>query len=158
MSQNSRNQGFFYYFCLMMERSVSGSVLYLWVTDPDPEGPKSYRSGSGCGSGTLLWTYPRRLIRSSSPTEIFQPPQQGFFSVHTQLQLLGKIVRLLGNYIVNMIRNMYKTDWRVWVVTQKQERLRLSLRWDLLLVLCTAFNLSGIKIYISYVLCIHYLA
>ena len=24
---------------------------------------------------------PRRLIRSSRPTEIFQPPQQGFFSV-----------------------------------------------------------------------------
>ena len=31
----------------------------------------------------------------------------------------------LGNYIVNMIRYMYKTDWRVWVVTQKQERLGL---------------------------------
>jgi hypothetical protein len=50
---------------------------------------------------------PRRLIRSSRPTEIFQPPQQGFFSVHAQLQLLGKIVRLLGNYIVNMVRYMY---------------------------------------------------
>ncbi len=32
-----------------------------------------------------------RLIRSSRPTEIFQPPQQGFFSVHAQLQLLGNI-------------------------------------------------------------------
>jgi hypothetical protein len=31
--------------------------------------------------------------------QIFQPPQQGFFSVHAQLQLLGKIVRLLGNYM-----------------------------------------------------------
>jgi hypothetical protein len=41
-----------------------------------------------------LWE-PRRLIRSSRPTEIFQPQQQGFFSVHAQLQLLGKIVRLL---------------------------------------------------------------
>jgi hypothetical protein len=37
----------------------------------------------------------RRLIRSSRPTEIFQPPQQGFFSVHAQLQLLGNMVQLL---------------------------------------------------------------
>ena len=37
---------------------------------------------------------PRRLIRSSRPTEIFQPPQQGFFSVHAQLQLLGNIFQL----------------------------------------------------------------
>jgi hypothetical protein len=51
---------------------------------------------------------PRRIIRSSRPTEIFQPPQQGFFSVHAQLQLLGKIVKLLGNYIVNMIRYMHR--------------------------------------------------
>jgi hypothetical protein len=29
----------------------------------------------------LVSTEPRRLIRSSRPTEIFQPPQQGFFSV-----------------------------------------------------------------------------
>jgi hypothetical protein len=56
-------------------------------------------------------TISRRLIGSSRPTEIFQPPQQGFFSVHAQLQLLGKIVRLLGNCIVTivtMIRYMYK--------------------------------------------------
>ncbi|MFO0002550.1 MAG: hypothetical protein ACK559_15585, partial [bacterium] len=33
----------------------------------------------------------RRLIRSSRPQEIFQPPQQGFFSVHAQLQVLGNI-------------------------------------------------------------------
>jgi hypothetical protein len=38
--------------------------------------------------------YSRRLIRSSRPTEIFQPPQQGFFSVHAQLQLLGNIFQL----------------------------------------------------------------
>jgi hypothetical protein len=37
----------------------------------------------------------RRLMRSSRPTEIFQPPQQGFFSVHAQLQLLGNMVQLL---------------------------------------------------------------
>ncbi len=36
----------------------------------------------------------RRLLRSSRPQEIFQPPQQGFFSVHAQLQLLGKIFLL----------------------------------------------------------------
>jgi hypothetical protein len=44
-SQKSRNQGFSYYFCLMMEGSRSGSVpltkgLY-------PEGPKTYGSGPG---------------------------------------------------------------------------------------------------------------
>ncbi len=38
--------------------------------------------------------YPRRLLRSSRPQEIFQPPQQGFFSVHAQLQLLGNIFQL----------------------------------------------------------------
>jgi hypothetical protein len=36
----------------------------------------------------------RSLIRSSRPTQIFQPPQQGFFSVHAQLQLLGNIFQL----------------------------------------------------------------
>ncbi len=38
--------------------------------------------------------YSRRLLRSSRPHEIFQPPQQGFYSVHAQLQLLGKIFQL----------------------------------------------------------------
>jgi hypothetical protein len=37
---------------------------------------------------------PRRLIRSSRLTEIFQPPQRGFFSVHAQLQLLENIFQL----------------------------------------------------------------
>jgi hypothetical protein len=40
----------------------------------------------------------RRILRSSRPKEIFQPPQQGFYctiySVHAQLQLLGKIYQL----------------------------------------------------------------
>jgi hypothetical protein len=35
---------------------------------------------------TLIWSqgrlFSRRLLRSSRPTEIFQPPQQGFYSVH----------------------------------------------------------------------------
>ncbi len=42
---------------------------------------------------------PRRLIRSSRPTEIFQPPQQGFLSVHAQLQLLGKIFQLFTPHL-----------------------------------------------------------
>jgi len=42
-SQNSKNQGFSYYFCLMIE----GSVPYFWLIDPDPGGPKT------CGSATL---------------------------------------------------------------------------------------------------------
>ncbi len=52
-----------------------------------------------------LWRFdwyhsrPRRLIRSSRPTEIFQPPQQGFFSVHAQLQLLGKIFKLFTPHL-----------------------------------------------------------
>ncbi len=49
-------------------------------------------------------------------------------------------------YIVDMIRYMYKTDWRAWAVTQNEERPRSSLRWDLLFVPCTSFNLFGIKI------------
>jgi hypothetical protein len=54
----------------MMERSVSGSVLCLWLTDPDPEGPKTYRSGSECGSGTLLWTYYISLETAVFPIRI----------------------------------------------------------------------------------------
>ncbi len=64
-SQNRRNQGFSYYFCLMIEGSGSGagfgSTVYLWLVDPDPDpgGPKTCGSGgsgsgSGSGSGTLV--------------------------------------------------------------------------------------------------------
>jgi hypothetical protein len=35
----------------------------------------------------------RSILRSSRPQEIFQPPQEGFFSVHG-LQLLGNIFQL----------------------------------------------------------------
>jgi hypothetical protein len=40
-SQNSRNQGFSYYFCLMMEKSGSESESRI---DPDPRGPETYKS------------------------------------------------------------------------------------------------------------------
>ncbi len=36
----------------------------------------------------------RRILRSSRPQEIFQPPREGFFSVHALLQLLGNIFQL----------------------------------------------------------------
>ena len=41
---------------------------------------------------------PRRILRSSRPQEIFQPRQQGFFSVHAQLQLHGNIFRIFSSY------------------------------------------------------------
>jgi hypothetical protein len=57
-SQNSKNQGFSYYFCLMMKGSGSGSVL---VTNPDadadPGGPIKYgseKSGIFCDNLQLF--------------------------------------------------------------------------------------------------------
>jgi hypothetical protein len=48
MSKNSRNKGFSYFFCLMLDGSGSVQIMtYL-----DPEGPKTY--GSESGSTTLL--------------------------------------------------------------------------------------------------------
>jgi hypothetical protein len=51
-SQNSRNQGFSYYFSLMIEgsgsRAGSGSYLGRMDPDPDPGGLKT------CGSATLV--------------------------------------------------------------------------------------------------------
>ncbi len=46
---------------------------------------------------------PRRILRSSRPQEIFQPPQQGFFkfSVHAQLQLLGNIFQLFTPHLTS---------------------------------------------------------
>jgi hypothetical protein len=51
-SQNSRNQGFSYYFCMMIERSGSGSMP---LTSGSGSGrPKTCKSGgSGSGSATL---------------------------------------------------------------------------------------------------------
>ncbi len=46
-SQNSRNQGFSYYFNLMIKGTGSG------LMDPVPRGPKTCATG-GSGSGTLL--------------------------------------------------------------------------------------------------------
>jgi hypothetical protein len=48
---NSSNQGFSYYFCLLIEGS--GSVPC--TTDPDPGGPKTYGS-NGSGPATLVTT------------------------------------------------------------------------------------------------------
>ncbi len=50
--QNSRNQGFSYYFCLLIEGSGSEPKPYLWLMGPDPVGLKLCGSG-GSGSGTL---------------------------------------------------------------------------------------------------------
>ncbi len=61
-SQNNRNQGFSYYFCMIIEGSGYGSRAgfgdpdpYLWLVDPDPDpgGPKSCGPGFGSGSATL---------------------------------------------------------------------------------------------------------
>jgi hypothetical protein len=51
-SQNSRNQGFSCYFCMMIERSGSGSIPQM-DSEPDPGSPKPCGSG-GSGSATLL--------------------------------------------------------------------------------------------------------
>ncbi len=60
-SQSSRNQGFSYYFCLVIAGSgaESGSVPLIMDTDPDTGGPKTCGtggSGSGFGSATLANT------------------------------------------------------------------------------------------------------
>ncbi len=58
-SQNSRNQGYSYYFCLMIDGSGSRMVL----ADPDPGGPNTYESyGSGSGSATLNLTFTNQLM------------------------------------------------------------------------------------------------
>jgi hypothetical protein len=52
-SENSRNQGFFF-FCLLMEGSGSGSYKSIMDPNEDPGGPKTYGSyGSVCGSGIV---------------------------------------------------------------------------------------------------------
>jgi hypothetical protein len=52
-SQNSRNQGFSYYFCLMIEGSGSGSIPLTNGSDPDQGAPKTYGS-NGSGSASLV--------------------------------------------------------------------------------------------------------
>jgi hypothetical protein len=58
--------------------------------------------------------YARRLIRSSRPTEIFQPPQQGFFSVHAQLQLLGNIFQLFAPHPTSPQLTSHLTTLTLW--------------------------------------------
>ncbi len=54
-SQNNRNQGFCYGFCMMTEESGSESGFGSIPLDPDPGGPKTCGSGgSGSGSATLV--------------------------------------------------------------------------------------------------------
>jgi hypothetical protein len=64
-SQNSRNQGFSYYFCLLIEVSGSGSTPL--TMDPD-RGSKTCGSGSGFGSGSSTQVFPvifiLRLLRN----------------------------------------------------------------------------------------------
>ncbi len=58
----SRNQGFSYYFCMMIEGS--GSNSYLWLVDPDLDGPETCGSGgfgSRSGSATLNHQWGRKL-------------------------------------------------------------------------------------------------
>jgi len=53
--------------------------------------------------GVLLFI-PRRLLRSSRPQEICQPPQRGFFCVHTVhalLQFLGNIFQLFTHHLTS---------------------------------------------------------
>jgi hypothetical protein len=47
-SQNVRNKGFSYYFCLIIDGSREPDP-YLALMDPDPGGPKTY---GYCGSGS----------------------------------------------------------------------------------------------------------
>ncbi len=56
----------------------------------------------------------RRLIRSSRPTEIFQPPQQGFFSVHAQLKLLGNIFQLFTPHPSSPQLTSHLTTLTLW--------------------------------------------
>ncbi len=92
------------------------AISSIYVRAASQPGPTTGQRPSLIGPmcGVRCQSLPRRLIRSSRPTEIFQPPQQGFFSVHAQLQLLGKIVRLLeilfltwlGTHVQNWLEGM----------------------------------------------------
>jgi hypothetical protein len=55
-SQNSRNQDFSNYFCMMKGDPDPEPDPYLWLMDPNPRGPKTCGSGSwfGSGSATLV--------------------------------------------------------------------------------------------------------
>ncbi len=53
-----------------------------------------YTPGVGRVCMAIAVVHTRRILRSSRPQEIFQPPREGFFSVHAQLQLLGNIFQL----------------------------------------------------------------
>jgi hypothetical protein len=60
MSQNSRNQGFSFYICLIIEGSGSGSIP---LTNGSGSGrPETRGSGSEFGSGTLVGEWVTRPV------------------------------------------------------------------------------------------------
>jgi hypothetical protein len=63
-SKKLRNQGFSYFFCLMLEGSRSGSRSgsVSIMTDTDPGGPKTY----GPGSTTLTKTPFRKRVKKNT--------------------------------------------------------------------------------------------
>ncbi len=92
-SQNSINQGFSYYFCLMMEGAGAGSVLVtngLGCGSGRPTNIRSCRSGCGCGCGSgsttlvslmshcpgyLTWEWEQRIRSSLHPLLLAIPLQ-----------------------------------------------------------------------------------
>ncbi len=72
-SQNSRSQGFSYYFCLMMEGSGSVQI----TTDPDPGAPKTY-GPQHCSKQVTLYQFyvsPEGVLTSpDSATALAQSP------------------------------------------------------------------------------------
>jgi hypothetical protein len=71
-SQNRRNQGFSYYFCMMIEGFGSGSIPLTSVADPRVFGPpgsgstsQRYGSGSGSCSGSGSFYHHSKIVRKT---------------------------------------------------------------------------------------------
>jgi len=81
----SKNPGFSHYFCLIMERYGSGSEP--WLTNPEPGGQKTYRSGSGtlsrqcCGYLTFWFgsADPNQWVTDPDPVSGFQDVKKKVF-------------------------------------------------------------------------------
>jgi hypothetical protein len=111
MSQNSRNQCFSYYTCLMIVGSGSGSRAGFGsgsislTNNPDPGGPKTRGSGFGSGSGTLarrstvvgfegvdgppLSSSPRLPVFPSSSPRLLRARQGGLYGLVNWAQEVG---------------------------------------------------------------------